>query len=82
ALLHRAERVGAIDGTPFTTDGLETIDATAVDTSVLGLGLGHSYFADQRSLLTDIGILVGAGLPASQRGLAQSDRPRYWYFPR
>jgi esterase/lipase superfamily enzyme len=82
ALLHRADRVGAIDGTPFITDGLETIDATAVDTSVLGLGLGHSYFADQRSLLTDIGILVGAGLPASQRGLAQSDRPRHWYFPR
>ncbi|HRD90370.1 MAG TPA: hypothetical protein PK752_19265 [Accumulibacter sp.] len=54
----------------------------AVDTSVLGLGLGHSYFADPCSLLTDIGILVGAGLPASQRGLAQSDRPRHWYFPR
>ncbi len=82
ALLHRAERVGAIDGTPFTTDGLETIDATAVDTSVLGLGLGHGYFADQRSLLTDIGILVGAGLPAARRGLAQADRPRYWYFRR
>ncbi|EXI68982.1 MAG: hypothetical protein AW08_00808 [Candidatus Accumulibacter adjunctus] len=82
SLLHRGERVGAIDGTPFITEGLETIDATAVGTSLLGLGLGHSYFSDRRSLLTDIGILVGAGLPASQRGLAQSDRPRYWYFPR
>jgi hypothetical protein len=80
ALLHRAERVGAIDGTRFTTDGLDTIDATAVDTSVLGLGHGHC--ADQRSLLTDLGIVVGPGLPAAQRGLAQAERQRYRHFPR
>lgn len=80
--LHKAERVGAIQPTPFVTDGLETIDATAVDTSFLGLGLGHSYFSDKRSLITDIGILVGEGLPASRRGLFLAPTPRHWYFPR
>jgi len=82
SLLHKAERIGVIHGAPFVTDGLETIDATAVDTSLLGLGLGHSYFSDKRSLLTDIGILVGEGLPASSRGLFRAQDPGYWYFPR
>lgn len=80
--LHKAERIGAIREMPFVADGLETIDATAVDTSLLGLGLGHSYFSDKRSLLTDIGILVGEGLPASRRGLSLKPTPRHWYFPR
>lgn len=82
SLLHKAERIGVINGMPFVMDGLETIDATAVDTSLLGLGLGHSYFSDKRSLITDIGILVGEGLPASSRGLFRAEEPGYWYFPR
>ncbi len=82
SLLHKADRIGAIREMPFVTDKLETIDATAVDTNLLGLGLGHSYFSNKRSLITDIGILVGEGLPASRRGLSLAPAPRHWYFPR
>jgi len=75
--LHQAERLGITRGEPFATDGLETIDATAVDTSLLG----HSYFADERSVITDIGYLLREGLPAARRGIAQAAQKRYWYFP-
>ena len=43
--------------------GMDTIDATAVDTSFLG----HSYFAENRSVLSDIFYLVRGGLPLSQQ---------------
>lgn len=79
SLLHRAERVGAIDVAPFTIEGLETVDASAVDTGLLGLG--HGYFAEQRSVLTDIGLLARLGLGATDRGLKQHQQPPHWRFP-
>ena len=63
--LHRSNRVGRFSQEPYTGEGLETIDATAVHTSLLG----HSYFGDERSVLTDLGLLVRESLPASRRGL-------------
>ena len=45
--------------------GIDTIDASAVDSSLLGLG--HSYFAEAGSVLRDIKELVGLSKPASQR---------------
>ena len=74
--LHKGDRVGFIRQAPYVTRDLETIDATAVDHGFLG----HGYFADQRSLLTDIGILLREGLTAKQRGLV--DEKTYWAFPR
>lgn len=59
--------------------GIETIDATAVDTNLLG----HSYFADSRSVLSDIFYLVREGRRAEQRfGLRAVDveAGRYWLF--
>jgi esterase/lipase superfamily enzyme len=59
--------------------GLETIDATGVDTSLLG----HSYFADTRSVLSDMHALIRSGLrPAQRPGLerVQSDAGPYWEF--
>ena len=50
--LHRANRVGLIGDEPFVISGLETVDATAVNTSLLG----HSYFSNERSVLTDLGL--------------------------
>lgn len=61
--------------------GLETIDATGVDTSLLG----HSYFADTRTVLSDMHALIRSGLrPAQRAGLVgvQSGDGGYWEFQR
>lgn len=85
---HRSNRLGHFRDVPYATDGLETIDATAVDSSLVG----HSYFSDERSVLTDLGLLVRESLPASRRGLMMRESlpgstgspnvPRKWWaFP-
>ena len=94
---HRSTRVGRLDSvggvgvvggvgsparvgdSPLPMEGLETVDATATDTSLLGLH--HGYFAEQRSLLTDLGLLLREGLPASRRGLTPV-QGQWWTFPR
>lgn len=61
--------------------GVETIDASNVDTSFLG----HSYFAEERSVLSDIFYLVRNEQKADQRfGLRFVDTQagRYWEFKR
>jgi esterase/lipase superfamily enzyme len=61
--------------------GIETIDATAVDTSLLG----HSYFAEERSVLSDMFYLIRNGQRPDQRfGLRRvdSNTGRYWEFKR
>lgn len=61
--------------------GMETIDATAVDTSLLG----HSYFAEATSVLSDIFYLIRDSTRADQRfGLRPVDGNdgRYWEFKR
>ncbi len=61
--------------------GVETIDATGTDTSLLG----HSYFAETRSVLADIFKVIRNGQRASQRvGLRPMESPdgRYWVFKR
>ncbi len=77
--LHRSNRIGRFPDKPYVREGMETIDASAIDTSLLGLH--HSYFGNKRSVLTDLGSLIGEGLPAAQRhGLRAVER--WWEFPR
>jgi len=59
--------------------GIETIDATRVDTSLLG----HSYFAEARSVLSDMFYLISNNQRADQRfGLRAIDGQagRHWEF--
>lgn len=79
SILHKAERIGiAKKGSPFVTEGMETIDATEVNTSLLG----HGYFGDERSVITDISILIKNNIGASNRGLHQYPNKPYWNFPK
>jgi esterase/lipase superfamily enzyme len=78
--LHRATRIGITRGEPFVMKGMETIDASTVDTSLLSLG--HSYFGNKRTAITDLGYLLREGLPAARRGLEQPLGKDYWDFPR
>jgi esterase/lipase superfamily enzyme len=62
------------------TPGIDTVDASAVDTSLTGLG--HSYYADASQILSDL-FTFFQGNPASKRfGLraAQGKDGPYWIF--
>ena len=77
--IHGLPRVGDIDGFPLIVPGIETIDATSVDTSFLG----HSYFNRSRSVLSDIYYIINEGLRADERfSLEPVDTTdgRYWRF--
>lgn len=59
--------------------GIETIDATEVETSFLG----HSYYADERSVLSDMFYIINQGLRATERsGLKElnDQKGKYWIF--
>jgi esterase/lipase superfamily enzyme len=61
--------------------GIETVDATGVDTSLLG----HSYYGDSRSVLSDMFYLLREGKRAGQRfGLEAVDgsHGRHWKMAR
>ncbi|WP_165410377.1 alpha/beta hydrolase [Rhizobium ruizarguesonis] len=63
-------------GTPLLIiPGVETIDASNVDTDFLG----HSYFSSARSVLSDIYALFGDDHPASQRLSALSSSGETYY---
>jgi esterase/lipase superfamily enzyme len=79
--VHGSPRAGESGQGLVLVSGIETIDATAVDTSFLG----HSYFAEERSVLSDIFYLIRNGQRADQRfGLRRidSNAGRYWEFKR
>lgn len=60
---HGYPRLGDAGPGMVVLPGMDTIDASAVDTSFIG----HSYFADNRSVLSDIFYLIRDGLPAGQK---------------
>ncbi len=76
--IHKANRVGFVEVTPYSVGGMDTIDASVVDTGLIG----HSYFAAERSVITDLGLLVRKGFTPAERGLQPGTGGRYWMFPR
>lgn len=71
-------RLGDSRQGPIAVPGIDTIDATDVDTSLLG----HSYYGSNASVLDDIASLL-LGKPLSERSYlkAKSDvTPPYWTF--
>jgi esterase/lipase superfamily enzyme len=76
--VHGNPRAGDSGDGLVIVKGVETIDATEVDTSFLG----HSYIGE-RNMLSDIHELFQTGADADERfGLAgrNTDKGRYWYF--
>ncbi len=77
--VHGHSRLGDSAGGIPVVPGVETIDASGLDTSFLE----HSYFAETGSVLKDIRRLVLEGLRAAQRGLTEKRADaggRYWKF--
>ena len=76
---HGYARAGDAGAGVVVMSGIETIDASAVDTSLLG----HSYYGDARSVLADLYYLVREGKRAPQRfSLVAKTTPdgEYWEF--
>jgi hypothetical protein len=60
-------------------EGLDTVDASAIDTDFLG----HSYFSSDYALLSDIHSMLANDEPAARRiglGLKESVSGRYYEF--
>ncbi len=76
SLLHAGSRVGIVQGTPYVTENMETIDASWVDKGLLG----HGYWSDQRALISDLRSVLQNGLSPKDRGLSQTGK--FWSFPR
>ncbi|MEM8782839.1 MAG: alpha/beta hydrolase [Planctomycetota bacterium] len=76
---HGAPRAGYAGDDMVIVPGIETIDATGVATSFWG----HSYYAERRSILSDLFSMFRHGVRASDRfGLETIREPRgtYWRF--
>jgi len=77
--VHGYPRLGDAATGIAVVPGVETVDASGLDTSFLE----HSYFAESGSVLKDIRRLVLEGLRAAQRGLTEKRADagaRYWKF--
>lgn len=79
--LHGYPRAGDSGTGLVLLKGMDTIDASNVDTSLLG----HSYYGDVRTIIDDMHYLIQQSLPVDQRaGLSSIGREpnRYWFFKR
>lgn len=78
---HQYARAGQTRPQVVVAPGIDTIDASALDTGFLG----HSYFAENTSILSDITRLFRFGKPPGERcGMAPNPQanPLYWVFDR
>jgi esterase/lipase superfamily enzyme len=76
---HGYPRAGDSGAGLVVAPGIETIDASEVDTSLFG----HSYFAGNRSVIEDMHYLIKDGKRAGSRfSLAEKQAPagKYWAF--
>jgi esterase/lipase superfamily enzyme len=71
-------RAGDSGGEIVIVPGMDTIDASTVDTSFIG----HSYYGDNRSVISDLQILLNQGIPPGKRNLLERwyDGAKYWIF--
>lgn len=77
--VHGHPRAGDSGQNLMIIPGIETIDASSVDTGFLG----HSYYAETRSVLSDIFYLLRNNQRADERfGLRSAHTPsgKYWVF--
>jgi esterase/lipase superfamily enzyme len=78
-IIHKYPRAGESGLGLVVVDSVDTVDATAVDTSLVG----HSYYGDNRSVLSDVFELLRRGTPPHERfGLKPMKKygAPYWLF--
>jgi esterase/lipase superfamily enzyme len=62
--LHRARRAGQANPV-VVLDSMDTVDASAVDTDLIG----HGYFAENKAVMDDMFMLIRFDAPARMRNL-------------
>jgi esterase/lipase superfamily enzyme len=73
------DRAGAIKGNPVFVAGIDSIDASAMDSTLIG----HSYFSEARTLLTDLNSIIrDRKRPEERFGLHRIEREGnfFWRF--
>jgi esterase/lipase superfamily enzyme len=78
-LFHRYPRAGESGDNMALADGVDTIDSSAADTSLVG----HSAYGSVRSILSDISLLLRYGLaPDGRFGFQPRERKnkKYWVY--
>jgi esterase/lipase superfamily enzyme len=76
---HGYPRAGESGDNIVVTAGVDTVDASVVDTSLVG----HSYFADKRSVLSDLFYVLRDNKPPDERHSLESRQNahgKYWAF--
>ena len=64
---------------PLVVEGIETIDCSRIDQSLMG----HSYYVDNRDVTTDLFMLLKENRPPSQRSFLERKKSSdgdYWQF--
>ncbi|AYG48297.1 alpha/beta fold hydrolase (plasmid) [Pseudomonas sp. Leaf58] len=77
--IHGYQRAGDTKGELVIVSGMDTIDASNVDTSLVG----HTYYGDNRSIISDMYYLLKSQLPVQDRaGLSSAGKAPalYWVF--
>ncbi len=76
--IHKSARAGDSGAYLLLMKGVDTIDSTAVRTDFIG----HSYYGDNTSIITDLDILIRHGHPPDGRPrlLRRGNRQPYWVF--
>jgi len=76
--VHDYRRAGQAGGLSLVLPGMDTVDATPLDTDFLG----HSYYGDNRSVISDIFYLIRNPDPKDRHGLHEAlpDNLLYWKF--
>ena len=72
-------RAGEVKEIPVIVPGIETVDATAASDDLLG----HSYYGQSRTVLSDVFYIINRTLPAAERFSLQpvdTAEGRYWKF--
>jgi esterase/lipase superfamily enzyme len=76
--LHAEKRAGDAV-VPLVVEGVETIDCSRIDQSLMG----HSYYVDNRDVTTDLFMLLKENRPPSQRTFLEQKKStdgNYWQF--
>jgi esterase/lipase superfamily enzyme len=77
--IHGYPRAGEAGPNLTVIDGIDTVDVSAVDSSLIG----HGYYADNRSVITDLFELLGLRKPPQDRFHLRErkrDGLTYWEF--
>lgn len=61
-------------------DGIDSVDVSQIDTYFFSVG--HSYFGDNRTIISDLFLLFRDDSPPAQRNLLPqpSTAPKWWVF--